>query len=181
MAHLTLKAQLLDPTVLCVCGCMDLRWPDAVTELSPFPYLWLEGRKAAWAASLRLNVSAPSPLHHGSHGALLHLFSSSRLPPSPPPPALSEQLPLCDSVSLSPPSPPASFVLNPPGCLSSSSTHTTHTLLEVADETHANMLLFFISYNVLVSNVWTGIAPHDLEFSQEPAVSSLLQLQHVAH
>lgn len=51
------------------------------------PYLWLECRTAAGAASLQQNVPAPS--YWESHGALLLLLPSRCL--SPPTPALSEQ------------------------------------------------------------------------------------------
>lgn len=81
------------------------RWPQ-------IPYLWLEGRKAAWAASLLPNVTAPSPSHPGSHGGLLHLLCYS----SPHPVfllLLSPNSLARASVSLSLPSPPSFFALNP--------------------------------------------------------------------
>lgn len=97
-AWLTVSPTSVDPTPSTSQRQNRPRWPQS-------PYLWLEGRKAAWAASLQLNVTSPSPSHPGSHGGLLHLHRYS----CPHPILL--LLPLCSrnsfvrfSVSFSPPS-----------------------------------------------------------------------------
>lgn len=63
---------------LAVCNIPKMTWyhrNPALKDQSCSPYLWLEGRRATWAAFLLLNV--PTPSYSGSHGGLLYLLCYS--------------------------------------------------------------------------------------------------------
>lgn len=111
---LTVSAQTSDDLTPSTCRRQTHpRWPR-------IPYLLLEGRTAAWAASLQLNSTPLSPLQAGSHGVssatpLLRPSSSS---------SCASLVPLC--LSLLPPFTPICSH-GPPGCFSSSFCHNVHT------------------------------------------------------
>lgn len=127
------------------------------------PYLWLESRKAAWEASLLLNVTVPSPSRPESHGGFLHLLHYRS--PHPTPPALTEQLRFClyVAISLFPPLP--SYLLSSPSrlLLFINPSHWTHnsTSLHQMQMLYAGMHKFSLCIKCSLLNrdrtTWWGL------------------------